>query len=38
MLDNFYFKLLAVDMGIQWSGWAISAYLQTEKFYDLTGA
>ncbi|KAK3243378.1 hypothetical protein CYMTET_46965 [Cymbomonas tetramitiformis] len=29
---------LAVDMGIQWVAFAIAAFLQTEKFYDLTGS
>lgn len=38
ILDNYYFKVLAVDFGVQWIGWALSSYLQTERFYDLTGA
>ena len=30
--------LLGVDMGLQWTGFAIASALQTEKFYDLTGS
>ncbi len=37
IMDNYYFKILAVDMGIQWVAWGISAFYQTEKFYDITG-
>ena len=37
ILDNYYFKIFAIDMGIQWGAWGIAAYLQTEKFYDITG-
>ncbi|KAK3832075.1 MAG: hypothetical protein JOS17DRAFT_742876 [Linnemannia elongata] len=29
---------LLTDFGIQITGWSISAFLQTEKFYDLTGS
>lgn len=28
----------AVDFGIQWAAWAVSAAFQTERFYDLTGS
>ncbi|CAB1329974.1 unnamed protein product [Coregonus sp. 'balchen'] len=31
-------KCAATDLGIQWAGWAISAALKTEKFYDLAGS
>lgn len=31
-------QLLAIDMGIQWTGWIASSILKTEKFYDLTGS
>ncbi len=37
LLDNYYVKILAVDMGIQWVAWAFAAFFQTERFYDLTG-
>ena len=30
--------MLAVDMGIQWSLWAVAAYFRTEKFFDLAGS
>lgn len=36
--DNYYLKILAVDMGIQWVAWGVSALMQTEKFYDITGS
>ncbi|KAG2429602.1 hypothetical protein HXX76_010835 [Chlamydomonas incerta] len=29
---------LAVDLGINWAGWAVAAALKTEKFYDLLGS
>jgi len=42
MLDflwkNDLLQLLYTSVGIQWVGWAISAYFHTEKFYDLTGS
>lgn len=38
LMENNLVNLLATSMGIQWLGWAISAYLHTEKFYDLTGS
>ena len=28
----------ALDLGLQWVGWAVAALLQTEAFYDLTGS
>ncbi|KAF8062669.1 hypothetical protein HT031_003998 [Scenedesmus sp. PABB004] len=28
---------LIIDVAIQWGGWAVSALLKTEKFYDLLG-
>lgn len=31
-------KLALVDFGIQWTAFAIANFLQTEKFYDLTGS
>ena len=31
-------QLLAFDVGVQWSCFAVAAYLQTEKFYDLAGS
>ena len=37
VLNNYYIKILAVDMGIQWVAWGVSAALKTERFYDLTG-
>ena len=37
VLNNYYIKILAVDMGIQWFAWGISVAFQTEQFYDLTG-
>ena len=37
ILDNYYFKIFAIDMGIQWIAFGAAAYLQTEKFYDITG-
>lgn len=30
-------KCAAVDLGIQWTGWALAAAFRTEKFYDLAG-
>jgi len=38
VFENYYLKILAVDMGIQWVAWGVSAALQTERFYDLTGS
>ena len=35
--DNYYLRILAVDMGIQWIAWGFAAALKTERFYDLTG-
>ena len=35
--ENYFFKVFAIDMSIQWAAWGIAAYLQTEKFYDITG-
>jgi len=29
---------LVTSLGIQWVGWAVSAYFHTEKFYDLVGS
>ena len=37
VFENYYLKVLAVDMGIQWVAWGVSAALKTERFYDLTG-
>ena len=37
VFENYYVKILAVDMGIQWVAWGVSAALKTERFYDLTG-
>jgi len=31
-------QLLAVSVGVQWLGWAVASYYQTEKFYDLVGS
>uniref|UniRef100_A0A673WYY9 Si:ch211-210c8.6 n=1 Tax=Salmo trutta TaxID=8032 RepID=A0A673WYY9_SALTR len=31
-------KCAATDLRIQWTGWAISGALKTEKFYDLAGS
>uniref|UniRef100_A0A8C8CAY8 Uncharacterized protein n=1 Tax=Oncorhynchus tshawytscha TaxID=74940 RepID=A0A8C8CAY8_ONCTS len=31
-------KCAATDLRIQWTGWAISGTLKTEKFYDLAGS
>jgi steroid 5-alpha reductase family enzyme len=28
----------AVDLAIQWVGWALASLLRTERFYDLTGS
>jgi hypothetical protein len=36
--NNQLLQLLYTSVGIQWVGWAVSAYFHTEKFYDLTGA
>ncbi|XP_062871820.1 uncharacterized protein si:ch211-210c8.6 [Trichomycterus rosablanca] len=30
-------KCAAVDVGVQWVGWAIASALKTEKFFDLAG-
>merc|ERR1712045_887489 len=38
VFENYYLKILAVDMGIQWVAWGFSAALKTERFYDLTGS
>jgi len=38
MLGQTLIGALAVDMGLQWVGWGISSYLQTEKYYDLFGS
>jgi hypothetical protein len=35
--SNHLLQLLYTSLGIQWVGWAVSAYFHTEKFYDLTG-
>ena len=35
--DNYFVKVFAIDMGIQWAAWGVAACLQTEKFYDITG-
>ena len=35
--DNNFVKIFAIDMGIQWAAWGVASYLQTEKFYDITG-
>jgi hypothetical protein len=35
--SNQLLQLLYTSLGIQWVGWALSAYFHTEKFYDLTG-
>lgn len=35
---NYLLKVAGIDFGIQWTVWAISSVLKTEKFYDLTGA
>ena len=37
VFENYYLKILAVDMGVQWVAWGVSAALKTERFYDLTG-
>ena len=37
IFDNYYFKIFAIDMGIQWASWGVAAFIQTEKFYDITG-
>lgn len=38
VFENYYLKILAVDMGVQWVAWGVSAALKTERFYDLTGS
>ena len=30
-------SLIAIDFGIQWTGFIIAKVLHTEKFYDVTG-
>merc|ERR1712209_214182 len=36
--NNYFVKVFAIDMGIQWGAWVVASYFQTEKFYDLTGS
>lgn len=31
-------ELAAIDFGLQFAGWGVSSFLQTEKFYDVTGS
>ena len=36
--ESHLFQMFATSLGINWLGWAVSALLHTEKFYDLTGS
>jgi len=36
--ESHMFQMFATSLGINWLGWAVSAALRTEKFYDLTGS
>jgi steroid 5-alpha reductase family enzyme len=38
LLENHLVQMLGASLGINWVGWAISAFFHTEKFYDLTGS
>ena len=38
VFDSHIFQMFATSIGINWVGWAASAVLHTEKFYDLTGS
>ena len=38
VFDSHLFQMFATSIGIQWVGWAVSAFFHTEKFYDLTGS
>jgi len=38
VFDSPLVQLFCTSIGIQWVGWTVSAYFQTEKFYDLTGS
>ncbi|CAL1294431.1 unnamed protein product [Larinioides sclopetarius] len=38
LLDNPFFEIATVDFGIQFSAFIVSAFLKTEKFYDITGS
>jgi len=38
VVDSQLFQMFATSLGINWAGWAVSALLHTEKFYDLTGS
>uniref|UniRef100_A0A4W5LW29 Si:ch211-210c8.6 n=1 Tax=Hucho hucho TaxID=62062 RepID=A0A4W5LW29_9TELE len=33
-----FYDVVSQNMGIQWTGWAISGALETENFYDLAGS
>lgn len=37
-MGNVLVKSAVIDVGIQWAGFAVSAALKTEKFYDLLGS
>ncbi|XP_039602719.1 uncharacterized protein si:ch211-210c8.6 [Polypterus senegalus] len=37
-MANVLLKCAAVDVLLQWTGWAVSAALRTERFYDLAGS
>lgn len=37
IMGNTLLKCAAVDVGIQWAGWALAAAFRTERFYDLAG-
>ncbi|RUS74316.1 hypothetical protein EGW08_017925, partial [Elysia chlorotica] len=36
VMGNTIAKVAAADFGIQWSAWAVAAFFQTEKFFDIT--
>merc|ERR1712209_7096 len=36
--NNYFVKVFAIDMGIQWGAWGVASFFQTEKFYDITGS
>ncbi|XP_005986214.1 uncharacterized protein SI:CH211-210C8.6 [Latimeria chalumnae] len=38
MMGNVLVNCALLDVGIQWAMWAVSALLQTERLYDLTGS
>eukprot|EP00095_Tigriopus_kingsejongensis_P002187 maker-scaffold861_size87375-snap-gene-0.21 protein:Tk02187 transcript:maker-scaffold861_size87375-snap-gene-0.21-mRNA-1 annotation:"PREDICTED: uncharacterized protein LOC100203306" len=38
LLQSSWFRLVAIDFGIQWVGCILAIVFKTEKFYDLTGS